>query len=111
MPNQIVLRITPLCLNMEASEVNERKKKSSAKSNNPACYQIVPFVLPKNIIIESMMVLRPRQGNLRQVFRLFSLMRGSAEHETNNLKTSLRFPCRGLNMLNIIIDYFSHTSS
>ena len=39
-----------------------------------------------------MMVLRPGQGNLRQVFRLFSL----------------RFPCRGLNT---IIDYFSHTSS
>ena len=42
-------------------------------------------------IIESMMGLRPRQGNLRLVFRLFSLMRG--------------FPCRGLNP---IIDYFSH---
>ena len=54
------------------------------------------------------MVLRPRQGNLRQVFRLFSLMRGFAEHEMNNLKTSLRFPCRGLNT---IIDYFCHTSS
>ena len=27
-------------------------------------------------IIESMMGLRPRQGNLRLVFRLFSLMRG-----------------------------------
>ena len=26
--------------------------------------------------IESMMVLRPTQGNLKQVFRLFSLMRG-----------------------------------
>ena len=55
-----------------------------------------------------MMVLRPRQGNLRQVFRFFGLLRDFAEHETNNLKTSLRFPCRGLN---IIIDYFSHTSS
>ena len=27
-------------------------------------------------LIESMMELRPRQGNLRLVFRLFSLMRG-----------------------------------
>ena len=27
-------------------------------------------------LIESMMGLRPRQGNLRLVFRLFSLMRG-----------------------------------
>ena len=42
-------------------------------------------------LIESMMVLR--QGNLRQFFRLFSLMRGSAKLETNNLKTSRRFPC------------------
>ena len=34
-------------------------------------------------LIESMMVLRPRQGNLRQVFRLFkSHARLSAEHET-----------------------------
>ena len=30
----------------------------------------------KLIIIESMMGLGPRQGNLRLVFRLFSLMRG-----------------------------------
>ena len=59
-------------------------------------------------LIESMMVLRPRQGNLRQVFRLFSLMRGFAEYKTNNLKTSLRFPCRGINT---IIEYFSHASS
>ena len=28
-----------------------------------------------------------------------------ADHELNNLKTSLRFPCRGLNP---IIDYVSH---
>ena len=37
-------------------------------------------------LIEYMIVLR--QGNLRQVFRLLSLMRGQgfAEHETNNLK-------------------------
>ena len=31
-------------------------------------------------LIESMMVLRPRQGNLRQVFRLFSLVRGFPGH-------------------------------
>ena len=55
-----------------------------------------------------MMVFRSSQGNLRQVFRLFGLMRGFAEHETNNQKTSLRNPCKGLNT---IIDYFSHTSS
>ena len=29
-----------------------------------------------NRLIESLMVLRPRQGNLRLVFRLFSFMRG-----------------------------------
>ena len=33
-------------------------------------------ILPLARIIESMMELRPRQGNLRLVFRLFSLMRG-----------------------------------
>ena len=31
-------------------------------------------------IIESMMELRPRQGNLRLVFRLFSLMQGLQPH-------------------------------
>ena len=51
-------------------------------------------------LIESMMELRPRQENLRLVFRLFSLMPGLH----NNLKMSLGFPCR---VLNPIIDYFS----
>ena len=40
-------------------------------------------------------------------FKIIHHKRGSAEHETNNLKTSLRFPCRGLNTT---IDYFSLTS-
>ena len=31
---------------------------------------------------ESMMGLRPRQGNLKLVFRLFSLMQGLPEHRT-----------------------------
>ena len=31
-------------------------------------------------LIESMIVLRPRHRNLRQVFRLFSLVRGFASH-------------------------------
>ena len=55
------------------------------------------------------MVLRleARQGNLRIVFRLCSLLRGFTEHEMNNLNMSLRFPCCGLNT---IVDYFSHTS-
>ena len=44
-----------------------------------------------------MIRLRPRQGNLRLVSRLFSLMRGKPCIRLNNLKTSLRFPCRGLN--------------
>ena len=52
-----------------------------------------------------MMGLRPRQGNLRLVFRLFksyaldylSLMLGKPHIRLNNLKTSLRFPCLGLN--------------
>ena len=37
-------------------------------------------------------------------FQIIRLMRG---YETNNLKTSLRFPCQGLNT---IIFFFSHTS-
>lgn len=61
----------------------------------------------KLCLIESMMVFWPRQGNQRQVFRLFSLMLGKDSYETNSLKTRLNFPCRGLNT---IIDYFSHTS-
>ena len=56
-------------------------------------------------LIESMMVLRLRQGNLRLVFRLFSLMRGLPSIRLNNLEMSRRFPCRGLNP---IIDYFSY---
>ena len=65
---------------------------------NIRCYILVP-----GRIVESMMVFRPRQRNLGQVFRVFSLMQGSAEHETNNLKMSLRFPCW---RLNTIFDYF-----
>ena len=38
------------------------------------------------------------------ICNIFGIMRGFAKHETNNLKTSLRFPFRGLNT---IIDYFS----
>ena len=56
-------------------------------------------------LIESMMVFMPRQGNLRLVFRLFSLMQGLPSIRLNNLETSLIFPCRGLNPIN---DYFSH---
>ena len=40
------------------------------------CMSILSHTL---ILIESMMVLRPRQGHLRQVFRLFSLMRALDE--------------------------------
>ena len=54
-----------------------------------------------------MMVLRPRQGNLREGFRLFNRMQGFADYETNNLKTRLRLPSRGLNT---ITDYLSHTA-
>ena len=38
------------------------------------------------------------------ICNIFGIMRGFAKHETNNLKTSLRFPFRELNT---IIDYFS----
>ena len=54
--------------------------------------------------IESMMGLRSRLGNLRQVFRLFSLMRGFVEHETNNLKTSIMSRPQHHNWF-----FFSHT--
>ena len=57
-------------------------------------------------LIESMMVLRPRRGNLRPVLKLFSLMRGCAEHETNNLKMSPRFLLRSINTF--IDFYLSH---
>ena len=66
-------------------------------AQNTRGHYVILFTCCKNAIhlrlIESTMGLRPRQGNLRLVFRLLSLMRG------------LRFPCRGLNP---IIDYFSH---
>ena len=41
-------------------------------------------------LIKYRMRLRPRQGFSRQVFISFDLIRGYAEHDTNNLKTSLR---------------------
>ena len=56
-------------------------------------------------LIECMIGLRQRQGNLRQVCRLFSAMQGLPSIRLNNLKLSLRFPCYGLNS---IIDYLSH---
>ena len=50
---------------------NVGKVLSSRDGNRLQLDNLFPFVL-----IESMMGLRQRQGNLRQVFRLFSLMRG-----------------------------------
>ena len=45
-----------------------------------------------------MMGLRPRQGNPRLVFILFKSYALQASHKRlNNLKTTLRFPCLGLN--------------
>ena len=47
-----------------------------------------------------MTVLRPRQGNLMLVFRLFkSHARQSLTWDLNNLKTCLRFPCLSLNTI------------
>ena len=40
--------------------------------------------------------MRPRQGNLRLVFRLFKSY-ARPRIRLNNLKTSLRFPCLGFN--------------
>ena len=54
-----------------------------------------------------MMVLSPRKENLRQVLRSRRLMRGFAEPETNNLKTSLIIPCRGLKT---IVNYIASPS-
>ena len=44
-----------------------------------------------------MMGLRPRQGNFRLVSDYLSLMHGKPRIRQNNLKTSLRYPCLGLN--------------
>ena len=73
--------------------------KSNFIQNN--WYHKINFLIPENLLsdissfrlIESMMELRPRQGNLRLVFRLFSLMRGLPSIRLTNLKTSLGFPC------------------
>ena len=45
------------------------------------------------------MVLRPWQGNLRLVFRLFVSCSAQPRMRLNNLKTCLRFPCLGLNTI------------
>ena len=45
------------------------------------------------------MGVKPRRGNLRLVFRLFSLMRG--------LKTSLRLPCQAIKNLMLHLLYFT----
>ena len=71
---------------------------------------VKPSVVPQRTcnatgLIGFMIGLRPRQGNLRLVFGLFSLMRGLSSIDLNNLKTGLGFPCQGINA---IIDYFSH---
>ena len=50
---------------------SKRKKKTTLIPQNLCKYERLVLRL-----IESMMELRPRQGNLRLVFRLFSLMRG-----------------------------------
>ena len=62
-------------------------------------------LIPCAGLIEYMMGLRPRQGNLRLVFRLFSQCEACRAKDLNNLKTSLGLPCRGHNPN---IDYFSH---
>ena len=54
----------------------EKKKKKKEKSQNWPQNYPQSCVKRMHRLIESMMVLRPRQGNLRLVFRLFSLMRG-----------------------------------
>ena len=65
-----------LFLGVNNSLKSKRKKKKKKKKKT-----LIPKNLCKNErlvlrLIESMMELRPRQGNLRLVFRLFSLMRG-----------------------------------
>ena len=54
---------------------------SIVKVNQFVCLLLSLLVLRMGLL-ESMMGLRPRQGNLRLVFRLFSLMRGLPEHKT-----------------------------
>ena len=54
------------------------------------------------------MVLRPQQGNLKLVFRLFISCSAKPRKRLNNLKTCLRFPYLGLNTIrDSIILHFS----
>ena len=57
----------------------------------------------------------PRQGNLRLLFRLFKSVARQVRIRLNNLKTSLTFPCRGLNpiidSINLFPEYFLLFSS
>ena len=46
-----------------------------------------------------MMILRPRQGHLRLVFRLLVSCSAKPRMRLRNLKTCLRFPCLGLNTI------------
>ena len=60
----------------QLSEPRLRKQAEIEKSQTPVERDILVQWLR---ILESMMGLRPRQGNLRLVFRFFSLMRGLSE--------------------------------
>ena len=62
----------------QLSEPRLRQQAGIEKSQTPVERDIL---IQRVRIIESMMGLRPRQGNLRLVFRLFSLMRGLPENE------------------------------
>ena len=60
-----------------------------------------------------MMGLRPRQGNPKLISDYLSLMLGKPRIRLNNLKTSQRFPCLGLNPIidSIIPDTASATEA
>ena len=62
----------------QLSEPRLRQQAGIEKSQTPVEREILVQGVR---IIESMMVSRPRQGNLRLVFRFFSLMRGLPENE------------------------------
>ena len=59
------------------------------------------------------MGLRPRHGHLKLVFKLFKFYAGKPHLRLNNLKTSLRFPCLGLNpiidSIYIITEEYNYT--
>ena len=80
------------------------------RTNQNGCHTALTAALK---FWQKLILFRPRQGNLRLVFRLFkSHPRQSLGLDLNNLKTCLRFPSLGLNpiidsSILLIVGFFS----